>query len=444
MAVYTTLKGKVIFDIINVRIWSYVEMSDKLTILYVEDENDIRENTMRPLKRLCDELITASDGKEGLELYKKYKPDIVISDINMPNMNGIEMSKAIKAINSEQPIVFTTAHSDSSYFMDAIEMQVDGYILKPIDYDLLKQKVHTITNQINIKNRLKEQEIINSEIAIFQDNLLFIMDNKETIFANKKFLDFFNVKTIEDFNNKHDDVSSCFLKNSGCFYPKHDRYWIDDLMRTKDEKRRVVALKARNNETHVFVVTFNFIEESEHTVFIFTEITNLNNEKNFLKENVYSDALTKVPNRLYFDKQIYNNILKVESDKSQLSLIIIDIDKFKDFNDTYGHLVGDNLLFELANYIVDNKRQTDIFARWGGEEFMMLLPNTSFEKTKEVAEKLRQSIEEHLFCNGLKMTCSFGLAEFTVFDTKESFIKRADDALYVAKKSGRNRVEFEV
>jgi len=337
-------------------------MSDKLTILYVEDENGIRENTMRPLKHLCDELIMASDGKEGLELYKKYKPDIVVSDINMPNMNGIEMCKAIKAINSEQYIVFTTAHSDSNYFMDAIEMQVEGYILKPIDYELLNQKVHTIINQINIKNRLKEQEIINNEIAIFQDNLLFIMNNKEIIFANKKFLDFFNVKTIEDFNNKHEDVSSCFLKNRGCFYPKQDRYWIDDLMRTRDEKRRVVALKAKNNETQVFVITFNFIEESGHTVFIFTEITNLNNEKNSLKENVYTDALTKVPNRLYFDKQIYNNIMKVENDKSKLSIMIIDIDKFKDFNDTYGHLVGDNLLLELANYIVDNKRETDTFA----------------------------------------------------------------------------------
>ena len=130
----------------------------KIKILYVEDEQEIRENTKKPLSYLCDELFVAKDGVEGLELYKKHTPDIVISDIKMPNMNGIDMCKKIKELNNHQHILFTTAHSESSFFMDAIEMHVDGYILKPIDYKLLKNKINDITEHINLKIEHKEQQ----------------------------------------------------------------------------------------------------------------------------------------------------------------------------------------------------------------------------------------------------------------------------------------------
>jgi len=138
----------------------------EIKILYVEDEAGIRENTKRPLSYMCDQLIIASDGKEGLEMYKLYNPDIVVSDIKMPNMTGIDMAKEIKKINQDQHIVFTTAHSENSFFMDAIEMQVDGYILKPIDYELLENKIHNIIKQIHLQNdyliqqeQIKQQEL---------------------------------------------------------------------------------------------------------------------------------------------------------------------------------------------------------------------------------------------------------------------------------------------
>ena len=418
-------------------------MKKNITILYVEDEDEIRQNTTRPLHRLCSELFIASNGKEGLELYKKHKPDIVISDIKMPNMDGIDMCKAIKDIDSEQHIIFTTAHSDSNYFMEAIEMQVDGYILKPIEYNLLENKINTIINQVIIKNRLNEQKILCNEVTRFQNNLLFVLDDtKEVIFANEKFLEFFSIKDFEEFNEVYKDIGTLFIKNSGCFYPKKARYWLDDLKQTKDEKRRVVAIEDNKNNLRVFVIAFNEVCETSHNVFILTEITNLNNEKNSLKENVYLDALTRIPNRLYIDKQFITEIAKKHRKNTPLSLIILDIDKFKNFNDTYGHLIGDKILFGLSKYIVENKRKIDIFGRWGGEEFMMLLPSTSLDGAKVVAEKFRKLIEQHVFFNDLKLTCSFGIAEFTEYDSKESFIKRADDLLYIAKKNGRNRVEF--
>ncbi|MEA1953621.1 MAG: response regulator [Campylobacterota bacterium] len=127
--------------------------SFKPTILYVEDEDGVREQLERFLKSMASEVSVAKDGDEGLKLYKENDFDIVISDINMPIMNGLEMAKEIKEIDASQHIVFTTAHSESSYFMEAIDMQVDGYILKPIDYDILETKLNTIIEII--KDRIE-------------------------------------------------------------------------------------------------------------------------------------------------------------------------------------------------------------------------------------------------------------------------------------------------
>ncbi|HHD80941.1 MAG TPA: response regulator, partial [Campylobacterales bacterium] len=107
------------------------------SILFVEDEPAVRFELERFLQRYSRNVMVATNGEEGLELFKKNMPDIVISDIKMPKMNGIDMAKEMKKLSAEQTIIFTTAHSDNSYFLEAIEMQVYGYILKPVDLGLL-------------------------------------------------------------------------------------------------------------------------------------------------------------------------------------------------------------------------------------------------------------------------------------------------------------------
>ncbi|MEA1913891.1 MAG: GGDEF domain-containing protein, partial [Campylobacterota bacterium] len=117
-------------------------------------------------------------------------------------------------------------------------------------------------------------------------------------------------------------------------------------------------------------------------------------------------------------------------------------DHFKKFNDTYGHDIGDKILMQLTEMLALKVRNRDIFARWGGEEFVILLPVTKLEEAQKVAEHLRQAIEEHLFYNNLRVTCSFGVAQVEQNDTEQTALKRADEALYVAKQNGRNRVEI--
>ena len=132
---------------------------DHISILYVEDEKGVRDCLTVILKYLSTSLYIAEDGMQGLHLYKQYHPDIVISDIKMPKMNGIDMANAIKKITPAQPVLLTTAHSEIDLFMQAIEIQVDAYILKPVDLELLEEKIKAIINQILLKRDYEQQQL---------------------------------------------------------------------------------------------------------------------------------------------------------------------------------------------------------------------------------------------------------------------------------------------
>jgi len=151
------------------------------------------------------------------------------------------------------------------------------------------------------------------------------------------------------------------------------------------------------------------------------------------------DALTGTLNRGAL-KDIYDNISK---DKFfyPLSLIILDLDDFKHINDTYGHNVGDIVLKRVALEIKKHLRRSDILARWGGEEFVIILPHTDLEGARIVAEKLRKSLEEAKILEGEKITASFGVTEILPEEPLEKAVLRADKALYRAKELGKNRVE---
>lgn len=130
------------------------------TILYVEDEDAVREGYMKPLKRYAKSLFIASDGEIGLELYKNNKIDIVVTDIKMPKMDGLTMIKEIKKINQDQIIIITSAHSDSKSFLEAISLQVDGYLLKPVDKNLLKEKINYFSKQIIYEKEMEKENIL--------------------------------------------------------------------------------------------------------------------------------------------------------------------------------------------------------------------------------------------------------------------------------------------
>ncbi|SMC08972.1 GGDEF domain-containing protein [Nitratiruptor tergarcus] len=156
------------------------------------------------------------------------------------------------------------------------------------------------------------------------------------------------------------------------------------------------------------------------------------------------DALTGALSKEAFNEIIGLKIIEAKHVSSPLSLILFDIDFFKKINDTYGHIVGDQVLKELSEVVRSNLRESEYFVRWGGEEFIVLLPGTHLNGALMVAEKLRRKVEEYTFPEVEQVTCSFGVTALKNNDTIKSFIVRADEALYEAKNDGRNRVKEKV
>lgn len=178
---------------------------------------------------------------------------------------------------------------------------------------------------------------------------------------------------------------------------------------------------------------------------LFIEVQESANEKDLmaleLRKLANTDGLTGVFNRSKIEQTLTIEVLRSRRYKHPLSIILADIDHFKQVNDTYGHNVGDQVLAGIAGIMKQHVREVDTVGRWGGEEFLIVCPETTAEGAKKLAEKLRKKIEKHHFKEvGIK-TVSMGVAQIDSDDWDEDMVKRADRNLYRAKKAGRNRVE---
>ncbi|MFC1669982.1 diguanylate cyclase DgcA [Spirochaetota bacterium] len=166
-----------------------------------------------------------------------------------------------------------------------------------------------------------------------------------------------------------------------------------------------------------------------------------------LYEMATTDMMTKLKIHHYFQTTMIDEVERARKYKRPLSLIMLDIDNFKNFNDTYGHVAGDLVLEKVAQVLKDNIRLMDVAARYGGEEFAVILPKTDINATIIVAERIRKSIESEMVFYGdkeLSVAVSVGVTQFdSEFDkNKNDFINRADKALYISKKNGKNMVSF--
>jgi diguanylate cyclase (GGDEF)-like protein len=161
-----------------------------------------------------------------------------------------------------------------------------------------------------------------------------------------------------------------------------------------------------------------------------------------LRFQATTDPLTGVSNRLKFNQALAAEMSRSTRYETSLSLVLYDVDNFKAVNDTHGHQIGDKVLIQLSRFVPSLLRNTDLLARWGGEEFVILTPGSDGEMAYQAAEKLRKAVEQIKFDEIGMVTCSFGVAQYVCGDTAETLTSRADDALYRAKLNGRNRVEL--
>lgn len=165
----------------------------------------------------------------------------------------------------------------------------------------------------------------------------------------------------------------------------------------------------------------------------------LNEKQNKLIKASNTDFLTKLNNRKSTDSILHDEIVRSRRYNHALSVVLFDIDNFKLINDNHGHNIGDTVLKTLANLVSSSIRKTDHLGRWGGEEFILILPETPLDVGYELTEKIRKIIFEHDF-DGLRVTCSFGITEYLCQDTFETIVHNADTALYESKHNGKNIV----
>jgi len=424
-----------------------MEYERVLTILYVEDNDSVREGYGVALSRLSQALFLAKNGQEGLELYKQYQPDLVISDINMPIMNGIDMVRAIKAFDARAKVVFTTAHSESSYLIEAINLQVDGYLIKPIPKKSLFALLEKITNIIKIeKENLAQKEILQNIIDSKSSKSIVLGMDCEILFANRGFLSFFDLRSIEEFNTKFGSIMDIF-ENDVAFLQKdtmrssvNEQNSLYRFLESIDDLERVAIIKDAYGMAKSFYINQSQINESTFVLHL-TDITKLAQDRELSIQKAYTDGLTGIYNRNKFEEVLKYELSKVKRHDHDISIALFDIDHFKAFNDTFGHLVGDEVLIAIAYDIDKHIRDTDLFARWGGEEFVVLLNDTTFDQAMEISNRFRELIAniQHKQAEGI--SASFGVTQINPKDTIDAIFKRADDAMYQAKQSGRNCVK---
>ena len=285
-----------------------------------------------------------------------------------------------------------------------------------------------------IKNRQYTRKLIN-----LQRDLIVVSDGENIQDTNDAFLEFFNYKSMDDFKREHQCICDFFVKAEGYIQEKiYDTNWIKYVYEHPKKEHKVKFLNTKNEE-RIFILEVEKIEGSRKFFLLFRDITDDLKIKAELEARANFDSLTGIFNRSRFEFFLQKEIEKSNRYGNIFSLIMFDIDHFKDINDTYGHSVGDIILKELTALIAMHVRDVDIFARWGGEEFM-IISQTNLYQTKMFSEKLRTVIENNTFNSVDVLTCSFGVTQCRDKDTIESIVKRCDTMLYEAKESGRNRI----
>jgi diguanylate cyclase (GGDEF)-like protein len=432
-----------------------------INILYVEDEDGVRELTANILSKFVKNIIQASNGLEGLELFKKYnlddtsefKIDLIVTDISMPKKNGLDMIEEIQKIDSVVPSIITTAHNDAEFLKRAINIGVRGYVNKPLKIDKLIETIAIAAEPNYLK---KELEVLNQNLSFeveektielrsildSQENMILVLNEFKVYSANKTFLDFFNLKNIDNFIENKISVCDLFIEDENYFNTQNNQEWISDIMKLPDIKR-LVRMKNYKKHTKIFQVNIkSFFYHTKHYVVSFTDITELQEYTYELQYKATHDGLTKLINRQKLNDELDKEILREARYKHSLSILMFDIDDFKNINDTYGHDIGDIVLIDISKILKDATRITDMTCRWGGEEFMVLLPETPMNDALFVAQTIIKNVKEYTNKDVyIPITISCGAAAFKVGqDNKESFIKNVDIALYQAKKNGKNQV----
>lgn len=365
-----------------------------------------------------------------------------LKNMNIKQINQLSAEEIIKKYTEAEHLKvnsFIFEHKIKSGAVKVVE--VSSSPIETTSGTILFSIIKDITKEKKIENRLKESYKNIEKLIDLQDNIIILTNKKEIKFANRKFFDFFGFLNLLDFKKHHNCICEFFIKNESFYYVKdfvNKETWIEEL-KSLDSSKRVVSMRGKDLKEYKFFVTVNSFEDDVMIV-SFTDISNTIKEKIKLEIRVTKDILTNAYNREYFEKNYKNWIEKAEKLNQKLAIAMLDIDHFKYVNDSFGHDVGDLVLIDFVKVIKQNLRKDDIFIRWGGEEFILILNINHKSDLEKILENLRQKVEENNFPKVGKRTCSFGGAIYEKGEDILKTVKRADESMYEAKNRGRNKV----
>lgn len=454
-----------------------VAMTAKILIV-----DDVAINTRlltAKLKAEYYQAVTAPDGFSALEKAKSWQPDLILLDIMMPVMDGYECCRKLKSNRDTMhiPVIMLTALSEPHERIRGLEVGADDFLTKPVDYNTLMVRAKGL---IRLK-RLLDEWRARSDTAIAlgidvldvgsnilaPENVLIVDDNQENAEIIRKYLQCSSItlvqteQEIEEFLGCGDipDLVVVSLLTSGA-----DPLELISRIRAESRTHQVAILAIFDTNVDRILLLRAFELGASDWIQLPIDGNELMVRcKNHIKRKIYQDKLqrhvdtaiemmaidplTGLFNRRYLQKHL--NTLYIAGHLRNISVLMVDIDHFKSINDRFGHAFGDIVIKSISSALLDNTRAFDTISRFGGEEFVVLLPGTSVAEASIIAERLLTAVRVSKIGGSLnqELEVSVSIGISSVIEgamTPEYLLNEADKALYKAKSTGRNRFEVAV
>src|SRR5262245_14197923 len=423
------------------------------------------------------DVVTAMNGTDALESIRRTKPDIVLLDVMMPGIDGIEVCRRIKGDSQIQhiPVVMVTALDQPEDRVKGLEAGADDFLTKPVNDMALFCRVKSLVRLKMLTDELRARSP-NGEAVRLMNSLgrgdatrpgkVLIIDNRATASERTKtaLVPHHEVTVVDDpltavmhaaetryeliiINLDMDNVDGLRLCSQLKSLERTRQTPILIVVAPDDHQRLLRALDMGVNDYLIRPIDKQELLARANTQIKRCRYTDqLRSHVQTTMELAVTDPLTGLYNRRYMENQTTALVEHAINRGKSLSLLALDVDHFKSVNDENGHAVGDRVLQEIAARLKQSIRNIDMICRIGGEEFVIVLPNTNAEVAAKIADRMCRSISAKPFNVGarsglLTITVSIGVAAVEgSSDTMESIMKRADEALYCAKREGRNRV----
>ncbi|MFV5915423.1 GGDEF domain-containing protein [Bacillus cereus] len=402
----------------------------QLNVLYIENGCK-HQQTIENIHPKC--MFIANSFEEGELLFQRTKPHIIIMYVT-----DYSQIKYIKNMyTSQSTFIVIWDQQITKEFTDVLALGIRNIVIAPVTPQAVLEEVNKSLYQLSLVRQVSLQQELLQTMFDFQNDLLFIVEDDEIVDCNTNFLTFFGYENLFAYREQHLVFAEHFIRENGYYSTTHDITWLDD---TLSSGRRIKMSNYEGAVSTFLLRATPLPEDLSRFIVKCTEITELDEIYQEQERLAMIDSLTEIYNRLKFQQILEVEWEKVIRNDEKIAIILFDIDNFKTVNDTYGHDFGDLALIQLVELMKSKVEQQHVFARWGGEEFIILVTNTVEKEAFQVAESLRFFIETKQFTGISKLTASFGVALYEQGTTREELMQRADIALYEAKKNGKNQV----